>query len=210
MKIIPIVAAGVVFITSHVFAQTAEKVSKRVEDFYNGIIVLKSGEVLEREFSYNPLVSEGLIQFSYDSILYTMGPGKISSFSFYDPDNEVTRKFQSFPVLNKMNGVTREYFMEILHDSPFISMVGQKTVLYTPVYAFSYSTATSKPRINKDYQRFLVEMSTAELHDMTKKELYILTKDKKDKIKSFVKKNRIRLKHSSEYIQVIDFYTSLK
>jgi hypothetical protein len=196
---------------SHIaWCQNAEKLNEKIEDWYFGTIVMTSGDVIECDFAYNPLTIEGLLQFSYGGINYTAGPSKVSSFGFYDEERNVYRKFQSFPVYSEMTEMTNEIFMEILHETQFISLVGRKTTGLKTGYGFSNTPTLVERKVIRGYERYFIDMNTARLHEMTKKELFKLTSDKKPEIKSFMKEEHIQLNESADFIKIIEYYASLK
>jgi len=198
------------YLTHFVNGQSAEKLANKLQDTYNGTIVLKSGDVIEGDFVYNPLTVEGLLQFSYKGNNYTAGPGKVSSFGFYDEATSRYRKFQSFPVYNELTDATHEIFMEILHETAYISLVGRKTTDISNSHPFNNGSRASNVKVIKGYERYFIDMNTARMYEMTKKELLKLTEDKKPEVKTFIKDEKIALTTSAGYIKVIDYYASLK
>ncbi|WP_416866727.1 MAG: hypothetical protein ACMVP2_03470 [Imperialibacter sp.] len=198
-------------VTAHgAWSQNAERLNEKLEDWYFGTIVMASGDVIECDFAYNPLTIEGLLQFSYEGVNYTAGPSKVSSFSFYDEERNVYRKFQSFPVYSEMTEMTNEIFMEILHETQFISLVGRKTTGLKPGYGFNANAVITQKNVIKGYERYFIDMTTARLHEMTKKEFFKLTSDKKPEIKSFMKEEHVQLNDSADFIKLMEFYASLK
>jgi hypothetical protein len=192
------------------WSQNAEKLNEKIEDWYFGTIVMTSGDVIECDFAYNPLTIEGLLQFSYEGVNYTAGPSKVSSFGFYDEERGTYRKFQSFPVYSEMTEMTNEIFMEILHETQFISLVGRKTTGLKPGYGFNANAVITQKNVIKGYERYFIDMATARLHEMTKKEFFKLTSDKKPEIKSFMKEEHVQLNDSADFIKLMEFYASLK
>ncbi|WP_339788702.1 hypothetical protein [uncultured Imperialibacter sp.] len=197
--------------TAHgAWSQNAERLNEKLEDWYFGTIVMASGDVIECDFAYNPLTIEGLLQFSYEGVNYTAGPSKVSSFSFYDEERNLYRKFQSFPVYSEMTEMTNEIFMEILHETQFISLVGRKTTGLKPGYGFNANAVITQKNVIKGYERYFIDMTTARIHEMTKKEFFKLTSDKKPEIKSFMKEEHVQLNDSAGFIKLMEFYASLK
>ncbi len=188
--------------------QANKTLNEKLQDWYFGTIVMKSGDVIECDFAYSPIVAEGLLQFNYEGINYTAGPSKVSSFNFYDETTENVRKFQSFPLYSELTQATVEVFFEILHESAYISLVGRKTTDLKPGHFNPSRMSTAK--VMKGYERYMIDMGSNNLHEMTKKELLKITKDEKAEVKSYIKQEHLKLIRSDDFISVIDFYASLK
>jgi hypothetical protein len=192
------------------FGQRPQRVNKTLEDKYYGSIVMKSGDLIEGDFTYNPAAFEGLLQFTFNGINYTAGPSKVSSFSFFDEKYDTIRKFLSFPIMNKANGVSVEYFMEILHESAFISLIGRKSADFMVGYNFNNSQWSTRANAVRNYETFLLEMDSGELHEMNKRNVFLLTSDKMYEVKMFVKNNRLKLKTTSDFVKVLEYYSEIK
>jgi hypothetical protein len=182
-------------------AQNFSRLDKKLKVWYSGTIVFETGEKLDTRFAYNPLVEEGLIQIEGNDGLMSFGPGHISSFSFMDNDTKLERRFESIPLYNKNTSSTRKYFLEILFESNIISILGKKTLQ-------SYTNGLPT-KLSNNYDRYLVDMKSGELHLASKKNLFLILDEKSKEVRSFARKNRLNFKETTDFIIVIDYVTHL-
>jgi hypothetical protein len=195
-----------IFFLAH--SQSPERLNRKLMNWVHGKVIFHSGDTVERDFAYNPLASEGLLEIKDNDKILIFGPKHVKAFYYSDIDAGKSYYFLTFPLVNEVNGMTREYFLEVLHSNTLISLLGKKDLMVTRSYDRTGSAQFQK--ISNSYYKLLADMKTKKIYEMSKKNLYVLMADKIDQIESFAKENRLKFKEIKDYIQAIEYYSSLK
>ena len=66
-----------------------------------------------------------------------------------------------------------------------------------------------RTKLEKNYQRYLFDMETGDMHVLGPKEVIKLTEDKKKEVKQFIRANKIKFRATADYIAVLDEYYRL-
>jgi hypothetical protein len=159
-----------------------------------GKILFPSGDTIECQLTYSPLVPGGLLKTKVAEGMKTFSPSQIRSFWFYDYKKELA-------------------FFEVLHDNPIYSIVGERTIKiskgnYDPWTAFA-STYTSTS-VRKNYITYLLDLTAWKFHKLNTANIYKLMHDKNQELKIYIKKNHLKLKKFQDCAKVINEYSRLK
>lgn len=133
----------------------------------------------------------------------------IKSFQFYDKQYEKIRTFISAPLINKVTNLSREYFLEVIFVNVYISLLGRESIDITK-YNSTTKYQHNKTLINKNYQRFLLEMDTKNLSILLRQSLLSIVKDDEKEVLQFIKSNKLKMKKNEDYQKVIEYYSLLK
>ena len=203
MGVIPSYGQGVSY------ARRAEKMNRIVDEWMEGEVTFKDGETILCRLSYNPLVPEGLLKISDGDKIITSTAFDIESFTCYDYDASIDHTYVSFPV-TKRNRV----FAQLLYEGSRYALLGRKSARITKEYwntdPRTYSTGSYfGTRIKPYYQYVLFSFATSDFQVLTRKDLLRITADRKQEVKAFIRANRLKFRHTEDYVAVLREYERL-
>jgi len=186
----------------------AQKMSNHVESYsltwHDGEVIFNTGDTIACKVRFNETIAKGVLQIMEDDNIVTVVADDVSSFSFYDMQNDKLRKFTSMPLLNDKS--QQKAFLECVYDDPQFSILKHKT-LDVPYEYMNYTRLISKPvRMSK---RYILNISTGELLPLSKENTLRLLESRKTEITSFIEENHIRFKKVADYINVFQYHSSL-
>jgi hypothetical protein len=198
-------------------AQTNSKaIQKRTESTYTGTIVFNNDSIAKCEFTYNPIVSEGLIFVKTNNITSALGVTKVKSFSFYDEDLETDRNFFALHVTTT-SGNLNKLFLELIYETTQISILGKNTVrVKKRNYVFigggtGIPVKIKKQKVYKDYVKYLLDHRNNTLHEFSQRSFLELTSNNSEVV-NYMREKHFKLseKDLDQYIELIDFYSNIE
>lgn|GEM_PF-4684964 len=213
-----LVFQSLLFFSSFVLAQNTDKQLKKLQDTWTGTIVFNDDSELNCQFNYYPLNNDGTLIVKTDTATQVLSVNMVRFFSFFDDDIKMRRFFYSLPIHIKDRDITRKYFVELIHDSNQISILGRSTVkVKVRVYLNQYNPypilASKRDKtISKTYVKYLLDHRDNTVYEFSKKQILRMIEDKRDEVIAFIRHNNFHLNSNNvdEYIAVIDYYSSLK
>jgi hypothetical protein len=180
------------------------RLEENLANWVQGSIVLVTGDTVPCKMNYNPLVTEGLLQVKDEGNILTLSVREVKAFSYFDLEENKTRRFYTLPVHSEDISKTREYFLEHIYENPAIAILRHHTV---QLRNYPYDPITHVLPVEYN---FLLNVHTGELRDFNEKEALALMENKEDKVRAFMKTNNIKLrKDVKDYILVFNYYASL-
>ena len=182
-----------------------------------GKVTFKNGDTQYCVLNYDATVSEGLLQVKQDKKILTYTVKDVETFSYFDDHAEQWRRFYAFPLYLVTGGISREFFMELAYSGARWSILRKKerwvgSRAYQLMSPETY--VLRRPEKKLKYARYyeicyLLDMETGRVEELTKELLLASVNDKKQLVKHFMKKNRLRLLTIDDYISLLDYYHQL-
>ena len=182
-----------------------------------GKVTFKNGETQYCVLNYDATVSEGLLQIKEDKKILTYTVKNVEQFSFFDDHTEQWRRFYAFPLHLVQNGVSRDFFMEVVYHGHRWSILRKKerwvgSLAYQKLSPESY--VLQRPEKKIKYARYykicyLLDMKTGKIEELTKERFFASIGDQKQAIKKFMKEHRRRLHTVEDYVVLLDHYHRL-
>lgn len=190
--------------------QSVDKINKKQARVFKGKIVFNDDTELNCEFTYNPLIPEGLIFVKTDSTTAVYGVTQVKTFSFFDEENKEERFFYNLPLHDRDGGSPiGRYFFELIHADPHVSILGRFVVRVKgkPSLVHGYK----RKKVFDLYEKYLFDHRDHTIYRMTKKDILRITADKRNDVEDFVHVNKLTLNENDydAYVLVIRYYSSL-
>ena len=182
------------------YSEKAEKINRRVDHWVHGEVVFKDGKTVECEFSYNPLMPEGLLKMKKDWKLITGTAFNIERFSYLDDKTSERHEYFSMPIDNN------QVFVELLHEDTLYAILGRESIYVLKYTQDGYTSSKVRPA----YFRYLVNMEDGKIYKLTAKSVVDIMYDRKKEVKKFIRVNRLRFANTQDYVEVINYYILLK
>ena len=182
-----------------------------------GKVTFKNGETQYCMLNYDATVSEGLLQVKESKKILTYTVKDVESFSFFDDRAEQWRRFYSFPLYLVPNGVSRDFFMELVYNGERWSIlrkkerwVGSRAYQTLSPENYLWQRPEKKVKYARYYQIcYMLDMETGRIEELTKELFLGAISDKEQKVKEFMKENRLRLHTIDDYVSLLDYYHQL-
>lgn len=209
---IRVVGLGIAVLLLSVVAkgQRVEKINEKQAKICKGRIVFNDDSELNCQFTYNPLIPEGLIFVKTDSTTAVYGVTQVKSFSFFDEESKAERFFYNLPLHKRGGGgPLGRYFFELIHPDTQISILGRIAVTVKTKASVMYGY--KRKVVYDSYEKYLFDHRDHTIYRMTKREILRMTADKKDDVEEYIHVNHLTLNESNyeTYISVIRYYKSL-
>ena len=164
------------------------------DEWVEGTVIFKDGDTLICEFSYNPLVPEGMLKIKNNDKIITGTVYNVFSFSYYSNDSTFEHRYYSVPV-----SPNNRVFLEFIFDNSDFALYGHKSLKigkYSGYYSYSSTS------IEGIYQVYMFNKSSGKSFPITSKEFLTMMDDKYVAIRKFIKENKIKFKNSYDYIRL--------
>ena len=171
------------------------------DEWVEGSVTFKDGQTMYCEFSYNPLVPEGMLKIKNNDKIITGTVYNVFSFSYYSNDSTFEHRYYSVPV-----SPNNRVFLEFIFDNSDFALYGHKSLKigkYSGYYSYSSTS------IEGIYQVYMFNKSSGKSFPITSKEFFTMMDDKYVAIRKFIKENKIKFKNSYDYIKVVNEYIRL-
>lgn len=181
-------------------SSSPKQLNHQVDEWVFGKVVFVNGSKTECEFSYNPLVPEGLLKVRQGPKINTYSAFNVDYFSYHDEDG-TEHKYVSLPVTGR-----NKIFIELIYEDPTFTFLGRKSIQINKHSQYGYTSSS----IRNTYERYVHVNSSKNFISLFPYTLSDIMKDKKKEIKRFIKANKIKFKTNNEYILVFKEYQELK
>jgi hypothetical protein len=173
--------------------------------WHEGNVILYTGDTLACTLRYNQTLSIGALQILQDDEVITLSSKDVQEFSFYDIDKNRWRKFSSM-MIEEEEPINQKLFLEHLYYNKQFSILNLKTI-DVPFDYMNYTRLISKPvRMSKKY---IMDSRTGALLPLSKENALKLLDPRRDEIASFIHEHRLRFKRVADYIDVLEYHSSL-
>jgi hypothetical protein len=173
--------------------------------WHEGTAILFTGDTVSCTLRYNQTLSVGALQILQGEDVLTLSSKEVQEFSFYDNEKNRWRKFSSI-MIEEEEPVNQKLFVEHLYYNKQFSIVNLKTI-DVPFDYMNYTRLISKPvRMSKKY---ILDSKTGALLPLSKGNALKLMDPKRDQIASFIHEHRLRFKNVADYIDVLEYHSSL-
>ena len=198
------------------YARRGEGINRIVDEWVRGEVVFQDGKVFRGEFSYNPMVPEGLLKIANHDKITTGTVFDIDSFYFYDHETSTEHIYYSIPVENN-----RRIFAELLFENAHYALLGRKSASFSKKYQQVPMVSTSglymggvkggymHTKVKVQYSWLLVDIATEKIHALSHQALLRIMADRKKEIKAFVRANKLKFHHTEDYIAILKEYERL-
>ena len=182
-----------------------------------GKVTFKNGETQYCMLNYDATVSEGLLQIREGKKILTYTVKDIENFSFFDDYTGQWRKFYAFPLYLVQGGVVRDFFMELVYSGSRWSIlrkkerwVGSRTYQVLSPESYILQRPEKKFKYARYYELcYMLDMRTGRVEKLTKELLLASVRDKRKKLKPFIKENQLRFHTVEDYVTLLNFYHQL-
>lgn len=105
-----------------------KRLEKNLENWVQGSVVLVTGDTVRCEMSYNPAVEEGLVQVKDGGNMLTLSVKEVKCFSYFDVEENKTRRYYSLPVYDEEVSTIREHFLEHVYENSHMAIFSRRVV----------------------------------------------------------------------------------
>lgn len=140
----------------------------------------------------------------------TYSSKKILYFEIYDKTVKNYRQFYSLPYQVKLNYKTQSLF-EVLYEGPLTLLVKEKIVLVSDPYNQSYYNGPIVSREKLAYTYFFINQKGKMMEYTTgkKNDLLDIMDKNTNKIRNYIKENRLKTDKMRDIVRITAFYNSL-
>lgn len=174
------------------------------EHWHDGYLVTVEGDTIEGLLKYD--LENDLVQLEKDRRMSTYSSRNMISFEIFDGITENYRKFYSIPYNVNLSYKVPRIF-EILYLGELTLLTREVTVqeAISPSSSQIYGT-----RRRLTHRFFFVDTESKITQFTNKKsELFDIMSSKSGEIKSYIKKNRLRLDRIPDLVRITAFYNSI-
>jgi len=196
-----------VMIVSSFFAITTVKAQQNIDNqvWHKGFLITTKRDTVKGKVRYD----------HKDNSIQVLGKKNIQSFSshnilmsqIYDENAGINRRFYSMPFeINR--GFKTKVLFELLYEGP-LSLLSREEIIQEPVNNTSfYGTPVYRDRVRYSYF-FLDDKGKIMSFNGKRSELLQLMGKKSNKIKTFIKENRLKSDQVRDLIRITAFYNSI-
>ncbi len=208
--------------------------------WFEGMVKLDNGEVVKGNLSYYSNDKTGLLQINTGKRILSFDANQVISFSFYDNQLEMHRRFYSLPYKVPEQDYDVMLFFEATYESPNISILS-KTIFRSETRSTNYSPRYRGYYIPSWYndpytpRTFSVMVPYETLYLVTPESsietyseptplrnykvryrkadydlLLSMMKDKRGAIEKFVDDNKLNPREKTDLIKIVQYYDHLK
>jgi hypothetical protein len=208
--------------------------------WFEGMVRLDNGEVIEGDLSYYSNEKTGLLQINTGERILSFDANQIISFSFFDDRLEMHRQFYSLPYKVQDQNYDVNLFFEATYESPHISVLSKtifrsetRSTNYNPRYRGYYIPSWYNdpytPRtfsVMVPYETLYLVTPESSIESYSEATpltshriryrkadyglLLNMMKDKRGAIEKFVDTNKLDPRQKVDLIRVVQYYNSLK
>ena len=187
------------------FSQSFPNPFKSNAPWYNGTVVLQTGDTIAGPLKFTRKVSEGLLQMKKGRQVKVLTVKDVLSFSYYDKKKKKTRRYLTLSLLPDLATRKHEIFIEYIYGNNKVSLLNYK------VLGFSEQTLQINPFRTKTVvnRRYLLDNNTGKILPLTKENALELMDEEKREVMSYIHSSGMRLKTVEDYISLLDYHQSL-
>lgn len=200
MKWLLVISFCCLFLTSN--SQSRFKYSLH---WYNGNVVLESGDTVPCKVRYNTSLPESVVQVLDGKHTRSLSIKDVKAFSYQD---ESRNRYRTFRRLEIMEGefAGKFFFCELLYKNQRFSILKHRT-LGTPYEHMRYSWFIKKHSVVS--QRYILDEPTGKLFPLSRQHAMSLMNEKRTEVSSFIDSHDIKFKSLTDYARVFDYHASL-
>ncbi len=174
------------------------------EHWHDGYLVTNEGDTIEGLLKYD--LENDLVQIEIDHKIQTYSSRKMTFFEIFDGITENYRKFYSIPYNINLNYKVPRIF-EILHLGELTLLAREITVQETISPSSSQIYGTRRRLTH----RFFFVDTDGKISQFTSKKMDLMDimSPKSSAIKTYIKKNNLRLDRISDLVRITAFYNSI-
>ncbi|MFY0654089.1 MAG: hypothetical protein JXQ96_18775 [Cyclobacteriaceae bacterium] len=140
----------------------------------------------------------------------TFSSKKILYFEIYDKTVKNYRQFYSLPFQVNLNYKTMSIF-EVLYEGPLTLLVKEKIVTVSDPYSQSYYNGPTMSREKLAYSYYFIDQKGVmqEYTSGKKNDLLVILKRNQNKVRDYIKSNRLKTDKMRDIVRITAFYNSL-
>jgi hypothetical protein len=174
-------------------------------DWSDGSVVSLGGDTIECRLRYNQALPEPILQVMDGEYIRCLSVKDVAAFSYFDAKKNRLRSFQPLQVpFGEFEG--QMYFCERLYNNSRFSILRHRA-LTVPYEFMNYSRFVRKPVMLN--QRYIYDSSAGKLLPLSRENALLLMQAKRPQVSDFIQNNGIKLKNVTDYIRVLEYYSSL-
>jgi len=198
-----------IFIIFFLFTFSAYSQNFPSRVWHEGRAITTEKDTIRGDLMYN--LESNTIQLQLrDNLLKSFSSKNIFFFEIYDKGVNNYRQFYSIPFT-----VSQDYkapiFFEVLYEGALTLLVRERIVLERDPYAPAYNGTRGAARERLAYTYYFIDKkgNMKEYKSGKKNDLFLIFDRESDKIKKFVKTNKLRTDRMRDLVRIVAFYNSL-
>lgn len=177
------------------------------ELWHEGKVVLLNNDTIKGSVKYD--LDRDIIQVNDREKIEAYTARKVLYFSIFDITSNQYRQFYALPY-----NVTADYktpvFFEVFYEGRFSLLAREYITIQTTSYGPAGMSGSTYSRQVLAYNYyFLNDRGSINQYRKNKRELYLKMRKYEGEIKTFVKRNRLRIDNKRDLIQIFEYYNSL-
>ncbi len=159
----------------------------------------------------NRKIYEGLLRYDIyaDQIEFKTADGNIYAVKNPEVLGEITINSSHFICFNKIEENSLEGIYEVLADGEYLLIEKHQVELKDPIAAKPYVEAKPASFSTKKSKYFILNLEGRFIEIKTKKDLIALDTKKHDELKSYIKKNKIKISRKEDLISFVNFINEI-
>lgn len=184
----------------------AQEFSSRA--FHKGWLVTDKNDTIQGDIKYD--MDANAVQVLIDDTkIKTFSSKDILFFEIYDSILKSYRQFYCIPFAVRTNYKVPIIF-EVLYEGPMSLLAREKIVMTTDPYSNSYFGSPSVSRESLAFKYYFVNTKgKMTLYNGKKAHLYEILYENTDKVKTYIKTNKLKIGEMRDLVRITAFYNSL-
>ncbi len=174
------------------------------EYWHEGYLVTIQGDSIKGNLKYD--LENDLVQLDKDGRIQTFSSRKMTFFEIFDATTENYRKFYSIPYSVNLNYKVPRLF-EVLYLGE-LTLATREAVVQEAISPTSSQIYGTRRRLTYRYY-FIDKQGEVSNFNNKRSELLEVMNPKSPEIKSYIKKNNLRMDRMSDLVRITAFYNSI-